>query len=143
MVEQGGDITLYYNVLSQPSRSVKTIMNMGNINHSTVNIDIMKGEQRGEAFLKINPRGTIPYMVEGDWRLGESTAILKYLCETRSSIPSTLWPADLKERAYVDQLLEWCQCHLRTALLAPLRIKIRAMIEEKAPDSDVLAFVET
>lgn len=62
----------------------------------------MKGEQRGEAFLKINPRGMVPFIVEGDWKLGESTAILKYLCETRSSIPKTMWPECPKARAYID-----------------------------------------
>ena len=81
---------------------------MGNVEHTSIQLDIIKGEQRSEEFLKINPRGMVPFIVDGDFKLGESTAILKYLCETRPSIPSFLWPSSVKERAYVDQILEWC-----------------------------------
>ena len=52
-----GNITLYWNILSQPSRSVKTLLTLGNIAHSEVAIDLSSGENRGEEYLKINPRG--------------------------------------------------------------------------------------
>ena len=41
-------------------------------------------------------------MVEGDFKVAESTAILKYICETRTSVPETMWPKDSKMRAFCD-----------------------------------------
>ena len=52
---EGGDLTLYWNLYSQPARSVKAVLQMGNVHHTEVSLDLMKGETRGEDFLKINP----------------------------------------------------------------------------------------
>ncbi|MFT5180133.1 MAG: glutathione S-transferase [Alphaproteobacteria bacterium] len=42
-------------------------------------VDIMSGEHYGEAFTKINPNNFVPVLEDGDFRLMESSAILKYL----------------------------------------------------------------
>lgn len=66
-----------------------------------VNIDA--GEQRGEAFLKINPLGAIPALVEtGFPPLTQSSAILEYLDETVPDPP--LLPADPHGRARVRSI---------------------------------------
>lgn len=45
-----------------------------------VNVDILKGEQRGEAFLAMNPTGKIPVLELDDGRhISESVAICRYL----------------------------------------------------------------
>lgn len=63
-----------------------------------VNIDA--GEQRGEAFLKINPLGGIPALVEpGHAPMTQSLAILEYLDELQPEPP--LLPKDLHGRARV------------------------------------------
>lgn len=55
-------------------------------------------------FLALNPNGTVPVIVEGDYVLWESNAILRYLAESRRS---GLWPVDARERGLVDQWLTW------------------------------------
>jgi maleylacetoacetate isomerase len=66
-----------------------------------VNLDA--GEQRGEAFLKINPLGAIPALVEpGHAPLTQSLAILEFLDEFQPSPP--LLPKDLHGRARVRSL---------------------------------------
>ena len=66
-----------------------------------VNIDA--GEQRGEAFLKINPLGAIPALVEpGFPPLTQSSAILEYLEETAPNPP--LLPSDPRGRARVRSI---------------------------------------
>lgn len=57
MVDSGSGITLYWNVGSQPSRAVKALLQIGNVPHNAISIDIMKGEQKQEEYLKVNPRG--------------------------------------------------------------------------------------
>jgi len=66
-----------------------------------VNLDA--GEQRGAAFLKINPLGAIPALVEpGLPPLTQSSAILEYLDETAPNPP--LLPADPHGRARVRSI---------------------------------------
>jgi len=63
-------------------------------------IDVLGGENRKPEFLRINPRGQLPYLVLGDGRgLGESNAIAWYLAEG-----SRLMPVDPMARA---QAIQW------------------------------------
>lgn len=55
-------------------------------------------------FLALNPNGQVPVIVDGEFVLWESNAIIRYLAETRRS---GLWPVDGRERALVDQWLTW------------------------------------
>lgn len=65
-----------------------------------VRIDVLAGESRQPAFLAINPRGQLPYLVTSDGQgLGESNAIAWYLAEG-----SALMPAQPLERA---QAVQW------------------------------------
>jgi glutathione S-transferase len=67
-------------------------------------IDLSTGEQRQEWFLKINPNGRIPAIVDkdaGDFPVFESGAILMYLAEKTGQ----LMPADMKGRSLVVQWL--------------------------------------
>ncbi len=66
-----------------------------------VNVDA--GEQRGEAFLKINPLGGVPALVEpGFPPLTQSSAILEYLDEVAPNPP--LLPSDPHGRARVRSI---------------------------------------
>lgn len=61
---------------------------------------------RDEAFLKLNPLGKIPTLVDGDLTLGDSKVICRYL---EAAYPeSPLYPVDLKDRARADWLEDLC-----------------------------------
>ena len=63
-------------------------------------VDVDAGENRSEAFLRINPLGAIPALVEaGLPPLTQSSAILEYLDEVAPDPP--LLPADPQGRAWV------------------------------------------
>ena len=66
-----------------------------------VNLDA--GEQRGEAFLKVNPMGAIPALVDaGHAPITQSLAILEFLDEFQPAPP--LLPTDLHGRARVRSI---------------------------------------
>lgn len=67
-------------------------------------VDVFAGEQCAPAYAALNPNQTVPLLVDGDFRLTESSAILKYLAE---QCGSSAYPADLRERARVNALMDW------------------------------------
>lgn len=68
-------------------------------------VNMMGGEQRTPEYLAINPNGKIPALVDGDFILWESNAILVYLASLRPD--AGLLPGGLKERADVERWLFW------------------------------------
>jgi len=73
-------------------------------------IDFKHKENKSEEFLALNPMGRVPVLVDGDFSLWESNAILVYLAK---KFPETnTLPDDDQGRAEVDRWLHWQSCHL-------------------------------
>lgn len=94
----------YYLPGSAPCRSViMTAKALGlTLNKKTLNL--MAGEQMKPEFLKLNPQHTIPTLVDGDFSIWESRAIMTYLADKYGKTDS-LYPKCPKERAVVNQRL--------------------------------------
>ena len=70
----------------------------GLVPDEVIEINLMKGQQREDAFRKVNPMMAIPALVDGDGpALVESLAIIEYLDETHPNPP--LLPKDPRGRA--------------------------------------------
>ena len=69
---------LYYN---PQSRAViaKWMLDECDAQYEIVPIDFTKGEHKAPEFLKINPAGKLPALVDGDSKIFEGTAICLYL----------------------------------------------------------------
>jgi glutathione S-transferase len=67
-------------------------------------IDILTGAHHREPYSTINPNRLVPLLEDGDFRLTESSAILKYLADT---IGSPAYAKDLKARARVNEMMDW------------------------------------
>ncbi|MBL8349427.1 MAG: glutathione S-transferase family protein, partial [Burkholderiaceae bacterium] len=63
----------------------------------------------GPAYDAVNPSHLVPVLEEGDFRLTESSAILKYLAD---SIDSPAYPKELKARARVNEMMDWINTQL-------------------------------
>ncbi|MDP1717964.1 MAG: glutathione S-transferase N-terminal domain-containing protein, partial [Burkholderiales bacterium] len=65
------------------SRSMRVVWALEEIGaeYEYVKVDLFKGEGRSPAYLAINPAGKVPVLVDGDFTLTESVAILNYLGE--------------------------------------------------------------
>jgi glutathione S-transferase len=64
-----------------------------------VSVNLLKGEHRQPEFLRINPAGKVPVLVDGDRVIPESAAIVLYLADKYPE--KALLPVALDERAQV------------------------------------------
>jgi len=65
------------------------------------------------AFLALNPSGLIPVLVDGDFVLRESNTICRYLAGLHGRLD--LLPAPGRERATVEQWMDWMATELNTS----------------------------
>jgi glutathione S-transferase len=81
-----------------------------------VRLDPMKNEHKAPDYVALNPNGAVPTLQEGDFVLTESSAILIYLAE---KIHSRTYPADLKARAHVNDVMDWFNTGFYRAVVYP------------------------
>jgi len=98
------DLTLYYNPLTVNSIKVVLLCNALNIEPEYKHIQLQKAEHKSRSFLHINPDGRVPVLLDGDFALTESAAILQYLAR---KYQSTLWPNEITHQAQVLKWLFW------------------------------------
>ena len=95
---------LYYHPVSTTSRPVLLFAAESNIPLDLQVVDLFTGEQYQSAYSAINPSHQVPVLEDGDFRLTESSAILKYLAE---KVGSPAYPKDLRQRARVNERMDW------------------------------------
>jgi glutathione S-transferase len=71
-------------------------------------VDISKGQSRTPEFLSVNPNGRTPVLIDGDFTLWESNAIMQYIAAKR---PNTLWPDGARVRADIARWQFWQAAH--------------------------------
>ena len=95
---------LYMHPVSMTSRPVRLFIAENGIEAEEQVVDLAKGEHMQPAYGAINPSRLVPVLEDGDLRLTESSAILKYLAD---KIGSPAYPKDLRKRAKVNEVMDW------------------------------------
>jgi len=95
---------LYMHPVSMTSRPVRLFIAESHIPVDEVVVDLMTGEHMQPDYAARNPNCLVPMIEDGDLRLTESSAILKYLAD---KIGSPAYPKDLKARAKVNEMMDW------------------------------------
>jgi maleylacetoacetate isomerase len=100
--------TLYSYWRTSATYRIRVALNLKGVAATEVNINLDTGEQRSEAFLKINPMGAIPALIDNEAGqsqapLTQSQAILEFLDEAYPA--PALLPADLHGRARVRSIV--------------------------------------
>ncbi len=98
-------LTLYghVNPLSINTLKVRVALAEVNAEFRYQPVDLAKGEQHRAEFVALNPYAKIPLLVDDDFILAESDAIMWYLAETFA--PARLLGTTPRERA---RTLQWC-----------------------------------
>lgn len=108
-------LTLYYHPYSQHARRVAALLEQADIPYETVHVALNEGAHLAPDYLSINPNHQVPTLVDGDVKIHESNATLRYLCH---KFDLTDWyPAEPAVRATVEQWLDWNQCRLSRSVV--------------------------
>ena len=104
---------LYMHPVSTATRPVRLFLAENGIPCEDVMVDILTGEHHKEPYASLNPSRLVPMLEDGELRLTEGSAILKYLAD-KHDLPS--YPKDLKKRAKVNEMMDWLNTQLYRAL---------------------------
>jgi glutathione S-transferase len=107
---------LYLHPYSQHSRRVVSLLEEAGLEYEPIPVDLLNGEHLSAQYLAINPNHQVPALIDGETRLYESNAILRYLCVKNGL--TDWYPEDLPARAAVEQWLDWTQCRLGPAVVS-------------------------
>lgn len=129
--------------LSGPSNKVRFVANALGLAYTYRRIDLAKGENRTDAYVKLHPAGKVPVIDDDGFVLFESNAIIKYLADKAGS---SLYPKDPKERAIVDQWIDFVSHHVGTAMGRVVFNRVFAPVLKMEADerslSDGLSFLD-
>jgi glutathione S-transferase len=105
---------LYLNTLSPNVRRVRLTAAVLGLSLEEKKLDFAKGEHKNPEYLALNPNGAVPTLVDGDYVLTESRAIMQYLASKKPE--SGLLPRDEGARADVTRWQFWDSSHFSPQL---------------------------
>ena len=119
-------LKIYGSDLSAPANKVRFVANALGLKYEYQKVDLRAGEHMKPEYKKIHPANKIPAINDDGFTLFESNAIIRYLADKAKS---PLYPQDLKERAEVEEWIDFGSMHVGMALskvvynrvFAPLR----------------------
>ncbi|MFP5306543.1 MAG: maleylacetoacetate isomerase [Gammaproteobacteria bacterium] len=109
-------LKLYSYWRSSSAYRVRIALNLKGLPYETVPVHLVRdgGEQFLEAYRRLNPQSRVPLLVDGDFILNQSQAILEYLEATHPQ--PTLLPGDARAQARIRAF-----CQTITADIQPLQ----------------------
>jgi glutathione S-transferase len=78
-------------------------------------VDLAADQQNSPEYLRINPKGRVPVLTDGDWVLTEAPAILRYIATRHPA--AGLWPWDPREEARCAEWLNWLSSTIQPAFV--------------------------
>lgn len=104
-------IKLYY-ASGACSFAPHVMLNECGVEFTTEKVELSKGQQKSPEFLKINSRGQIPVLVDGDLVIREGAAILSYIAE---KYDCKLLPKSGAERIAAVEAMMFCNATMHPA----------------------------
>lgn len=105
-------IKLYSYFRSSASYRVRIALHYKGLPFQTLPVHLLKegGEQKKTEYLRLNPQGLVPYLIDGKYGISQSLAILEYLEEAYPH--PALLPQQAADRAYVRSIAQTIACEI-------------------------------
>lgn len=113
-------------------RKVRITLQEKGIKYKNILVDLNKKEQKKPQFLKLNPSGKVPVLVDETKIIYESTIINEYLEEKFVNLP--LLPKNIYKKAKIRMLVEYCEKTFHThvfSIYKELKLKKTLRINKK------------
>ena len=98
-------LTLYYGSGSPYAWRVQLALEHKALPYDLKVLSFSAGDTRKPEFLALNPRHEVPVLVDGDFVLYESNAIVEYLDEAYPGRGAPLFPGDARQRALIRRMV--------------------------------------
>jgi glutathione S-transferase len=106
---------ILYTVAGSPNgRKVEAVISHLGLRVEVRYRDLFNGELRGPEYLAINPNAKVPALVDGDFKLWESAAIMQYLADQAGD--NSLFPRDPRTRADITRWQCWEGLYFNAAM---------------------------
>jgi len=106
-------LKIYGANLSSPANKIRMTAHVLDLEYEYIQINIREGENRTKEYLAVHPAGKVPAIDDDGFVLFESDAIIKYLATSEAS---SLYPDDIKQRAIIDQWIDFVSIHVSGAM---------------------------
>ena len=138
-------LTIYGSPRSRTLRVLMLAAELG-LTYAHVPLEWNDAALKQPEFLKLNPAGTVPVIVDGEVVVAESMAICLYLAKTHGAVgPAALYPAAPGEEAEAWRWSLWAQGHLEPWVQCDFRmndLRAAASPQLAAMISEPLALLE-
>ncbi|OUS25720.1 maleylacetoacetate isomerase [Thalassotalea sp. 42_200_T64] len=86
---------------SSAAYRVRIALNLKHIEHEQISVHLVKdgGQQHSKDYIELNPNHLVPTLVDGEFSLNQSLAIIDYLEDLDNSV--ALYPQNIKDKALV------------------------------------------
>lgn len=117
--------------MSPNTRRARLVLEELEVPHDLVNVDLMAGEHRMDPYRELNPTSRVPTLVDDDFKLWESNAIVLYLAD---KYPERKLAGDgPRERAEIARWMFMNAAHLSPAIARIFAHTIRLPEEKRIP----------
>ena len=95
---------------SSASYRLRIALNLKGLQPERRFVHLVKGEQRGTDYKALNPQGFVPFLIDDDFSLSQSLAMIEYLDEKYPQPP--LLPPGIEARAVARQIAQLIACDI-------------------------------
>lgn len=129
-------LELYHNAMSTCSQKVRLPLAEKKVDWVNKHVDLLKGEQKDPAYLKLNPNGVVPTLVHDGHVIIESTIINEYVEDAFPGV--SLAPASPADRADMRLWARLVDERLHTANGALTLATVRRALQQQQPRDEVM-----
>lgn len=128
---------LYFDMLSQPSRALYMFLKLNKIPFEPMVTKLARMQHKASSFKEVNRFQMVPCIDDDGFKLSESVAIFRYIVASNPTLVADHWyPKDLKQRARVDEYLEWQHNNTRVGCAGYTRVVYMEPLMKWSPPSE-------